>query len=63
MALIMIRCPSARLAVSTGIRLEASRWNSAPEFYAYTRCPICLADHEWSAKDVILLEEAERRAA
>lgn len=61
MALLMIRCPATGCEVSTGIRIPGSDWNHMAEFYAYTRCPICQSDHEWSEKDVRLsklLEDA-----
>jgi len=31
-------------------------WNSSGEFLAYTRCPVCQINHEWSKKDVSLSE-------
>ena len=52
MVRLMIRCPVSGDEIFTGIRVEGSGWNQTGDFRAYTRCPICEVDHEWSAKDV-----------
>ena len=59
MALFMIVCPTTGRKASTGIRIADWTWNSGPEFYACTRCFTCGRVHQWSAKDVILCDEAE----
>ena len=59
MALFMIACPTTGRKASTGVRIADWTWNSGPEFYACTRCFTCGGVHQWSAKDVILCDEAE----
>lgn len=60
MVRIMIRCSGTGYEVFTGIHLEDSQWNRASEFHAYTYCPWCGADHEWSAKDVRFSDEGKK---
>jgi hypothetical protein len=52
MALVTFRCPQTGQHVSSGIHVLPREWNGAARFFAYTRCPICLIDHEWTETDV-----------
>lgn len=56
MGIVMIRCPTTGRAISTGIKTDASSFNRALAFFAYTRCPICKIDHEWFAADAWVSE-------
>ena len=59
MIVFMMYCPELSRKVSTGIRIEGTTWNSAPELVAFTCCPVCGKDHEWSAKDFTLSDEVD----
>jgi hypothetical protein len=51
MGAIMIRCPRSGHEIPTGIEMVPLDFQHAPVFFARVRCPICLEEHEWFAKD------------
>ena len=51
MGIIMIRCPEARRAIPTGMRIDREAFRSMPVFFGRTYCPHCRLAHEWFAKD------------
>ena len=56
MGTVMIRCPRTGRAVSTGIETELSVFSRLPEVAARTHCPICGAEHVWTAREAWLAE-------
>ena len=56
MGTVMIRCPRSGRAVSTGIETEPSVFSRLPEVAARTHCPICGAEHVWTAREAWLAE-------
>lgn len=59
-AYFAIKCPLTRRQISIGRGVNVARRNRAISFTGYTWCPHCGRDHEWSARDIILCEEAPR---
>lgn len=57
MAVVLIRCPETKVAISTGIKTERLHFNCSPVFFGRTHCPICRVDHDWFARDAWLYEE------
>ena len=53
MATLFAACLKNGRRFSTGITLPTNVAISPGEFYAYTRCPYCGVDHEWTHKDVL----------
>ena len=51
MGMVMIRCPVTRRAIPTGIQTDRATFRSTPVFYSQVACPLCLAVHDWFAKD------------
>jgi hypothetical protein len=62
MTLLLSRCPETGSYFSTGIWLDELHWNQKLKFFAYTRCPICQVDHEWSERDVRLSPQLDTAA-
>ena len=48
---IMIRCPSLKQSVSTGLKTEAIKLESLDDLSIPLRCPACLKMHHWQRKD------------
>jgi hypothetical protein len=51
MAIVMIRCPETRRAISTGMQVDRATFHSTPVFFSRTYCSLCRTTHEWFAKD------------
>jgi hypothetical protein len=56
---VMIKCPRTGQQIRTGMVAEPGRFASTPVFFARVLCPICLAEHEWFAKDAWVSEVVE----
>jgi hypothetical protein len=56
MSMIFMLCPNTGWRVSTGIRLPQGQELAAGEFQAWSRCPRCGEDHEWTDKDLVAAE-------
>jgi hypothetical protein len=51
MGIVMISCPETRRAISTGIQVDRTTFDSTPMFFSHTFCLLCGVKHEWFAKD------------
>ncbi len=51
MGLLMIRCPIAGKAISTGKSVDVGTFHRMPVFFSRTYCKLCSTTHEWFAKD------------
>ncbi|MFL6796878.1 MAG: hypothetical protein ACJ8F3_05650 [Xanthobacteraceae bacterium] len=51
MGALMVRCPQTGRVIATGMRADRKTFAAMPVFFARVRCPICLAEHEWFAKE------------
>jgi hypothetical protein len=63
MGIVMIRCPATGREISTGIKIDRSRFECTPVFFARTYCPLCRAEHQWFAKDAWVREPGAATAA
>jgi len=59
----MVRCPETGRAISTGIKMDRTRFNSMPVFFARSYCPLCRTDHAWFARDAWVCDEAVEKPA
>lgn len=56
MGIVMVRCPATGRAISTGIQIDRSSFNSTPVFYSQTFCPLCQVEHQWFATEAWVQE-------
>lgn len=61
MGIIMINCPKTERVISTGLAIDATRFNRSPVFFGRTYCPMCRIAHEWFARDA-WISETQRAA-
>ena len=55
---IVIRCPSTRAIVSTGISTTTIIFDTLPNIAVPLQCPACNAIHNWKPKDAWVLSGA-----
>lgn len=51
MGMVMVRCPQTGQAIPTGIKTDRESFRRSAVFFARTRCPICVAEHAWFARE------------
>ena len=44
---IMVRCPTLRIPVPTGLTTESVKFESIPNIAIPFHCPACLKTHQW----------------
>ena len=54
---LVIRCPETGRQISTGYQADAASFRQMPVFYGITYCPICRTDHQWFARDALVLDQ------
>jgi hypothetical protein len=54
---IMIRCPTLKEPVSTGLTTEAIKFESLDDLSIPLRCPACRKTHHWGLKDAWVKKE------
>ena len=61
MAMVLIKCPTTDLPVSTGLFMDESDFESAALEQEDRRlaCPLCQEIHVWSKDQAYLVEEEE----
>ena len=51
MGMIMVKCPQTGRAIPTGLKSDRETFMRSIVFFGNTRCPICVANHNWFARE------------
>lgn len=54
---LVIRCPETGRQIATGYHADATSFGQMPVFFGVTYCPICRIDHQWFARDALVLDQ------
>lgn len=54
---LVIRCPETGRQIRTGYEANAASFRQMPVFFGLTYCPICRADHQWFARDALVVDQ------
>jgi hypothetical protein len=60
MGMVMIKCPQTGRAIPTGIKVDRERFRASAVFFSRTRCPVCVTDHDWFAREAWVHEPGAR---
>lgn len=58
MGMVMIKCPETGSAIPTGIEMDGERFRCSAVFFSRTYCRMCVATHEWFAREAWVYEPA-----
>jgi hypothetical protein len=57
-SVVMVRCPTTGRELSTGIEMDAAKFEQLPDIRSQIKCPVCNLDHSWSTRDAWLGDPA-----